>query len=71
MVEKSCQFLNYIFCYDETKLKKMVKFYVSTWTLFAGPVTYVHNIGKCIYLYVCFSEHLYMIIILGVLISAP
>ena len=38
MVEKSCQFLNYVFFYDETKLKKMVKFYVPTWTLFAGPV---------------------------------
>ena len=29
-----------ILCYDATNLKKMVKFYVPTWTLFAGPVTY-------------------------------
>ena len=28
-------------CYDAKKLKKIVKFYVPTWTLFAGPVTYV------------------------------
>ena len=27
--------------YQSTKLKKMVKFYVPTWTLFAGPVTFV------------------------------
>ena len=40
MVEKSCQFFKYIFYYDATNLKKMVKFYVPTWTLFAGPVTY-------------------------------
>ena len=40
MVEKSCQFLKYYFCYDATKLKKIVKFYVTTWTLFTGPVTY-------------------------------
>ena len=39
MIEKICQSHKYNFCYDATKLKKMVKFYVPTWTLFAGPVT--------------------------------
>ena len=48
MVEKSCQLRTriyqlrmriYIFCYDARKLKKKVKFYVPTWTPFAGPVT--------------------------------
>ena len=43
MVEKSCQFLDYIFCCDAAKLKKIVKFYVLTWTLFANPVTCVHS----------------------------
>ena len=38
--KNSCQFLKSIFCYDATKLKKMVKFYVPTWMLFAGPVTF-------------------------------
>ena len=41
MVEKPCQLLKHIFCYDATKLKKMAKFYVPTWTLFAGPVTII------------------------------
>ena len=51
MVEKSCQFLIFIFCYGATKLKKMVKLYVPTWTLFAGLITY----SKCIMLirYAC------------------
>ena len=44
MVEKSRQFLKYVFCYDATKLKKMAKFCVPAWTLFAGPVTYVCKI---------------------------
>ena len=39
MIEKTCQSHKYNLCYDATKLKKMVKFYVPTWTLFAGPVT--------------------------------
>ena len=38
--KNSRQFLKSIFCYDATKLKKMVKFYVPSWTLFAGPVTF-------------------------------
>ena len=48
MIDKSCQFLKYIFCYDATKLKKMVKFYVSTWTLFPGPVTCVATAKFCV-----------------------
>ena len=39
MVEKLFQFLEYVYCYDATKLKRLVKFYVPTWTLFAGLVT--------------------------------
>ena len=29
--------------YDAVNLKKMVRFYVPTWTLFAGLVTYLYN----------------------------
>ena len=39
MVENSRQFLKQIFCFDATNLKKMVKFYVPTWTCFVGSVT--------------------------------
>ena len=49
MVVKSCQFLEYIFCYDATNL---VKFYVPTWTLsLAWPHSYVgmYSIHVCVY----------------------
>ena len=32
--------LEQIISYDATNLKNMVKFYVPTWSIFAGPVTY-------------------------------
>ena len=37
----SCKMLLSKLCIDDaTNLKKMVKIYVPTWTLFTGPVTY-------------------------------
>ena len=38
MVEKIMSISKYIFYYDATKLKKLVKLYVPTWILFADPV---------------------------------
>ena len=43
MIENSWQSLKQITSYQSTKLEKMVKFYVPTWTLFAGPVTYYYS----------------------------
>ena len=43
----------YNFWYDKAKLKKMVKFYAPTWSIFAVPVThsYVHCV--CNYIHEC------------------
>ena len=43
------------FCYGAMKLKKMVKFYVPTWTLFVSPVTYIDDIVQTIHA----CDHLY------------
>ena len=42
--------LQQIISYDATNVKNVVKIYVPTWSIFAGPVTYV---CECIFLYVC------------------
>ena len=47
----SCQFLKYLFCYFATNVTKMVTFYVTTSTLFAGQVTIItagHNNLLCL-----------------------
>ena len=34
------QWLKYIMSYGAVNVKNIVKFYVPTWSIFAGPVTY-------------------------------
>ena len=41
MIKNSSQSPEKVTSYQSTKLENMVKFYVPTWSIFAGPVTYV------------------------------
>ena len=41
MVKNSLQWLQWSISYDATILKNMVKLDVPTWSVFAGPLTYV------------------------------
>ena len=52
MVQIPKQWLKYFISYDGVNLKNLVKFYVPTWSIFAGPVTnikYVPNCNKILY----------------------
>ena len=52
MVQISNQWLKYIVSYDAVNLKNIVKFYVPTWSIFAGPVTNVIYVAICSYVHI-------------------
>ena len=65
MVENACYSLKKVTSYQSTKSENMIKFYVPTWSIFAGPVTYItYNIYIYIYLYIyiCVCVYIYIYI---------